>query len=44
MIEIIPDLVESKLDDQDCSSITDWARNRNRKREDFTKENGTFFL
>ena len=43
-IEIMPDLPETKSDDHGCSSIADWARNRKRRREDFKKEIGSFFL
>ncbi|XP_016737113.2 BTB/POZ domain-containing protein POB1 isoform X1 [Gossypium hirsutum] len=38
-IEIMPDLPETKSDGGGCCSISDWARNRKRRREDFKKEN-----
>ncbi|CAL5360156.1 unnamed protein product [Camellia sinensis] len=37
-IEIVPDLPESKLDSEGCSSIAVWDRNRKRRREDIKKE------
>ncbi|GMQ05613.1 hypothetical protein CsSME_00050575 [Camellia sinensis var. sinensis] len=43
-IEIVPDLPESKLDSEGCSSIAVWDRNRKRRREDIKKETGNSFI
>lgn len=39
-IEILPDLPESKSVTDGCTSFTEWAQNRKRRREEIKKENG----
>lgn len=39
-IEIIPGPAESKVDGEGCTSISDWARQRKRRREDMKKDKG----
>lgn len=43
-VEIVPDLPESKSDDEGCSTIADWARHRKRRREEIKRENGADVL
>ncbi|XP_021757599.1 BTB/POZ domain-containing protein POB1-like [Chenopodium quinoa] len=39
-VEIVPDLPDVKSDDDGCTTIADWAKNRKRRRDDIKKEPG----
>jgi len=41
-IEIFADLPDAKSVGDGCSSITEWARNRKRRREDIMKDKGQY--
>ncbi|PIA49129.1 hypothetical protein AQUCO_01300174v1 [Aquilegia coerulea] len=40
-IEIVDGMAECKSDGEGCNSISDWARNRKRRREEIKKDNAT---
>jgi len=42
-IEIVAGLPDVKSASDGCSSITEWARNRKRRREDVKKDKGQYF-
>ena len=43
-IEVVADLPDAKSVGDGCSSITEWARNRKRRREDIMKDKGQYLF
>lgn len=44
LIEIVPDSPGAKLDVVGCSTVSDWARNRKRRRAEIKRDSGMYLI